>query len=90
LTITCLLGIAATYPLPAIAQDAASPKPPISASVNAAVLTALPFGRRRRFRAVAGTCLPDWTRDFAGSWAQIDQREFLRCAGSIATLGAGG
>jgi aryl-alcohol dehydrogenase-like predicted oxidoreductase len=39
--------------------------------VKAAVLTALPFGRARLFRAVHGKDLPDWARGFAGSWAQF-------------------
>jgi len=35
------------------------------------VLTALPFGRARLFRAVAGKPVPDWAQGFAGSWAQF-------------------
>jgi diketogulonate reductase-like aldo/keto reductase len=35
------------------------------------VLTALPFGRSRLFRAVRGKSLPDWASGFAGSWAQF-------------------
>ena len=35
------------------------------------VLTALPFGRGRLFRAVHGKELPDWAKAFAGSWAQF-------------------
>jgi aryl-alcohol dehydrogenase-like predicted oxidoreductase len=35
------------------------------------VLTALPFGRGRLFRAVHGKEVPDWANPFAGSWAQF-------------------
>lgn len=41
---------------------------PAAAEVKAAVLTALPFGRARLFRAVHGKELPDWARGFAESW----------------------
>jgi aryl-alcohol dehydrogenase-like predicted oxidoreductase len=44
---------------------------PVAAEVKAGVLTALPFGRARLFRAVRGKGLPDWARGFAGSWAQF-------------------
>jgi len=44
---------------------------PLAAEVKAAVLTALPFGRGRLFRAVHGKEVPDWARGFAGSWAQF-------------------
>jgi len=44
---------------------------PLAASVKAGVLTALPFGRGRLFRAVRDKEIPDWARDFAGSWAQF-------------------
>jgi aryl-alcohol dehydrogenase-like predicted oxidoreductase len=44
---------------------------PLAAEVKAAVLTALPFGRARLFRAVRGKEIPDWARTFAGSWAQF-------------------
>jgi len=44
---------------------------PLAAEVKAAVLTALPFGRARLFRAVRGKELPDWARGFADSWAQF-------------------
>jgi aryl-alcohol dehydrogenase-like predicted oxidoreductase len=44
---------------------------PLAAEVNAGVLTALPFGRGRLFRAVRGKAIPDWAKDFAGSWAQF-------------------
>ena len=44
---------------------------PLAAEVKAAVLTALPFGRGRLFRAVRGKPLPDWAKDFAESWAQF-------------------
>jgi len=44
---------------------------PLAAEVGAAVLTALPFGRARLFRAVRGKAVPDWAQDFAASWAQF-------------------
>ena len=44
---------------------------PLAAEAKAGVLTALPFGRNRLFRAVRGKALPDWAKDFAGSWAQF-------------------
>ncbi len=44
---------------------------PRAAEVKAAVLTALPFGRGRLFRAVQGKPVPDWATAFAGSWAQF-------------------
>jgi len=44
---------------------------PLAAEVKAAVLTALPFGRARLFRAVKGVAIPDWARGFADSWAQF-------------------
>ncbi len=42
---------------------------PLAAEVKAGVLTALPFGRGRLFRAVRGRPLPDGAESFAGSWA---------------------
>jgi aryl-alcohol dehydrogenase-like predicted oxidoreductase len=44
---------------------------PLAADVKAGVLTALPFGRGRLFRTVRGREIPDWAKDFAGSWAQF-------------------
>ncbi len=44
---------------------------PLAAELKAGVLTALPFGRGRLFRAVSGKALPEWAQDFAGSWAQF-------------------
>jgi len=44
---------------------------PLAAEVNAGVLTALPFGRARLFRAVKGVAIPDWARGFAESWGQF-------------------
>lgn len=44
---------------------------PLAAEVKAGVLTALPFGRARLFRAVHGKEIPDWARGFAESWAQF-------------------
>ena len=45
---------------------------PLASEVGAAVLTALPFGRNRLFRAVRGKVLPEWAAEFdATSWAQF-------------------
>lgn len=44
---------------------------PLAAEVKAGVLTALPFGRNRLFRAVRGKALPGWASGFAQSWAQF-------------------
>ncbi len=44
---------------------------PLAAEVKAGVLTALPFGRARLFRAVRGKPVPDWAAGFAQSWAQF-------------------
>jgi aryl-alcohol dehydrogenase-like predicted oxidoreductase len=45
---------------------------PLAADMKAAVLTAIPFGRSRLFRAVRGKPLPAWAADFdATSWAQF-------------------
>lgn len=44
---------------------------PLAAEVRAGVLTALPFGRGRLFRAVSGRAIPDWASGFAASWAQF-------------------
>ncbi len=44
---------------------------PAAAEVKAGVLTALPFGRARLFRAVRGKEIPDWARGYAESWGQF-------------------
>jgi aryl-alcohol dehydrogenase-like predicted oxidoreductase len=44
---------------------------PLAADKGAAVLTAVPFGRARLFRAVKGKEIPAWASGFAGSWAQF-------------------
>jgi aryl-alcohol dehydrogenase-like predicted oxidoreductase len=44
---------------------------PLAAEIKAGVLTAQPFGSGRLFRAVRGRTIPDWAKDFAGSWAQF-------------------
>jgi aryl-alcohol dehydrogenase-like predicted oxidoreductase len=44
---------------------------PAAAEAKAAVLTALPFGRARLFRAVKGKDVPDWARGFADTWGQF-------------------
>jgi aryl-alcohol dehydrogenase-like predicted oxidoreductase len=44
---------------------------PLAAHKGAAVLTAVPLGRGRLFRAVRGKEVPAWASAFAGSWAQF-------------------
>lgn len=44
---------------------------PLAAEAGAGVLTALPFGRGRLFRAVRGKAIPDWAHGFANSWGQF-------------------
>jgi aryl-alcohol dehydrogenase-like predicted oxidoreductase len=44
---------------------------PLAAEARAGVLTALPYGNGRLFRAVHGKELPDWARVFANSWGQF-------------------
>ena len=44
---------------------------PLAAEVRAGVLTALPYGNGRLFKAVHGKELPDWARVFANSWGQF-------------------
>ena len=44
---------------------------PLAADVKAGVMTAIPFGNGRLFRAVRGRTIPDWASEFAGSWAQF-------------------
>ena len=44
---------------------------PLADEIKAGVLTALPFGRGRLFRAVRGRAVPDWASAFADSWAQF-------------------
>ena len=45
---------------------------PAAAEVGAAVLTALPLGRKSLFAAVRGKTLPDWAKDFdAATWGQF-------------------
>jgi len=44
---------------------------PLAAEIKAGVLTAVPFGRGRLYRAVRDRPLPDWAQGFAGSWAQF-------------------
>jgi len=44
---------------------------PLAAEIRAGVLTALPYGNGRLFRAVHGKELPDWARMFATSWGQF-------------------
>ncbi|HQR21497.1 MAG TPA: aldo/keto reductase [Burkholderiaceae bacterium] len=44
---------------------------PVAAEMRVAVLTALPLGRARLFRAVRGKAIPDWAQLFADTWAQF-------------------
>jgi aryl-alcohol dehydrogenase-like predicted oxidoreductase len=44
---------------------------PLAAGIRAGVLTALPYGNGRLFKAVHGKELPDWARVFADSWGQF-------------------
>ena len=44
---------------------------PVAAEMRVAVLTALPLGRARLFRAVRGKAVPDWADPFAATWAQF-------------------
>ena len=44
---------------------------PVAAEMRVAVLTAVPLGRARLFRAVRGKEVPDWARPFAATWAQF-------------------
>jgi aryl-alcohol dehydrogenase-like predicted oxidoreductase len=45
---------------------------PAARDAGTAVLTALPFGRGRLFRAALGKPLPDWAKEFdCASWAQF-------------------
>jgi aryl-alcohol dehydrogenase-like predicted oxidoreductase len=44
---------------------------PLAAEIRAGVLTALPYGNGRLFKAVHGKELPDWARVFANSWGQF-------------------
>ena len=44
---------------------------PMAADIKAGVLTALPYGNGRLFKAVHGKELPEWARTFANSWGQF-------------------
>ena len=59
---------------------------PLAAEVKAGVLTALPFGRARLFRAVRGKELPDWAREFANSWGQFFLKYLLADARVTAVI----
>jgi len=52
-------------------REAEKRRLPLAAEVRAGVLTAVPFGRGRLFRAVRGEALPEWATEFAGTWAQF-------------------
>jgi len=43
----------------------------LAAGIRAGVLTALPYGNGRLFKAVHGKELPEWARVFANSWGQF-------------------
>ena len=59
---------------------------PAAHEVRAAVLTALPFGRGRLFRAMRGKTMPDWAAEFAGSWAQLFLKYLLGDPGVTAVI----
>jgi aryl-alcohol dehydrogenase-like predicted oxidoreductase len=60
---------------------------PTAAEIGAAVLTDLPFGRNRLFRAVRGRPLPQWAGDFdASSWAQFFLKYLLGNAAVTAVI----
>jgi aryl-alcohol dehydrogenase-like predicted oxidoreductase len=60
---------------------------PLAVETRAAVLTALPFGRGRLFRAVRGKALPQWAKEFdAGSWAQFFLKFLLGNAAVTAVI----
>ena len=60
---------------------------PLAADLNCAVLTALPFGRGRLFRAVRGRALPEWAKEFdAASWAQFFLKFLLGNAAVTAVI----
>jgi len=44
---------------------------PLAAELKVGVLTALPLGRGRLLRAIKGKTIPDWAKEFAGTWAQF-------------------
>ncbi|HTN48348.1 MAG TPA: aldo/keto reductase [Burkholderiaceae bacterium] len=44
---------------------------PLAADVRAGVLTAVPLGRARLFRAVRGQPIPEWAREFSATWAEF-------------------
>jgi aryl-alcohol dehydrogenase-like predicted oxidoreductase len=44
---------------------------PMAAEIGVGVLTALPYGNGRLFKAVHGKELPDWARVFADSWGHF-------------------
>src|SRR5437868_6885921 len=52
-------------------RDAEKTILPLAAEIKAGVLTALPYGNGRLFKAVHGRELPDWARVFASSWGQF-------------------
>ncbi|WGS18563.1 MULTISPECIES: aldo/keto reductase [unclassified Bradyrhizobium] len=63
---------------------------PMAAQIRAGVLTALPYGNGRLFKAVHGKELPDWARVFANSWGQFFLKYLLGdCKRSANTLAPG-
>jgi aryl-alcohol dehydrogenase-like predicted oxidoreductase len=60
---------------------------PAAVEVGAAVLTALPFGRSRVFRAVQGRPVPDWAKEFgAVTWGQFFLKYLLGNAAVTAVI----
>ena len=44
---------------------------PVAAEMRVAVLTAIPLGRARLFRAVRGKAIPDWAQPFRGDLGAV-------------------
>jgi len=63
---------------------------PLAAEVRAAVLTAVPYGNGRLFKAVRGKELPDWARVFANSWGQFFLKYLLSDARVTAVIPGSG
>src|SRR4029450_12814872 len=58
---------------------------PVAAEMRVAVLTAIPLGRARLFRAVRGKEVPEWARPFAATWAQFFLK-FLLADGRVTAV----
>src|SRR5262245_39191250 len=59
---------------------------PLAAEIKAGVLTAQRFGSGRLLRAVRGRTVPDWAKEFAGSWAQFFLKYLLADARVTAVI----